>query len=124
MKLESLRAAKFLIFGLLATATDFGILSTLMMLGAPNFISKTAGYFVALGFTYLFVGRFVFESSKRLNPIKFLILYFSSGSANIVIFVGLYSADFGLVSAFVTPTASSAMVNFLGLRILVRRESP
>ena len=121
MKLESFRAAKFLIFGLVATAMDFGILSTSLMLGAPNFISKSAGYFVALGFTYLFVGRFVFESSKTLNPIKFLILYLSSGSANILIFVGFYGADFGLVVAFLIATASSAMVNFLGLRILVRR---
>jgi putative flippase GtrA len=116
---------RFLLFGLLAVSIDYAALSALVALSVDPVVAKAIGYIAALSFTMMFVIRFTFK--RALQPgenLKVLIIYFSTGIANVAVFQIMRTKDISISLSFLVALTVSSILNFISLRFIVQRRLP
>lgn len=121
MKVEIHRLLRFLLFGLLAVGIDYSTTIAAMSNNIDPIIAKVLGYLAALGFTILFVGRFVFREKSRVKPVFVGSSYLISGTANVLFFTFLRNEGMQTELAFLAATSLSAFLNYSALRFFISR---
>ena len=123
----------FLVVGLLAVVLDFGSYRGLLHVGKVDVeVAKAAGFLVGTLFAY-FANRFwTFGHAEHEagSVWRFVLLYASTLVANVLVnslmLAVLRDVTGALQLAFVSATAVSASLNFIGMKIFVfkRRSAP
>lgn len=120
----------FLVVGCSSVIIDFIVYSLLYVaFDMPVFAAKGVGFVAGAGFSYWANRRFTFVSQKahRKAAWPFIVLYSVTLGLNVVINGAtielLSSVPFVYLLAFVFATAVSTIVNYVGMKFVVFRQS-
>ncbi len=116
---------RFVIVGLLAMVLDLGTYRLALWIAIPVALAKSGGFATGTTFAYFVNRSWTFNVSRaRVDAfVRFAALYLGT----LIVNVGINASVLGMLGrgeiplalAFVAATATSATLNFIGLRFLV-----
>ncbi len=121
----------FLIIGSLTALIDFTSYQCLILLSLTTNLAKTLGFLTGTIFSYLANRLWTFNSKN--HPLKslwrFAILYSCTLGANVLINYAtlvflIKITPFATYIAFLVATATSAILNFIGMKFFVFKATP
>lgn len=111
---------RFIVVGSITVLIDLSVYY--FFLGITNInTSKTIGFLSGMVFAYYMNNSFTFKhfNMNLKNFIQFMFLYFISLCINLKINYELYELTQLILLAFIISTATSAMINYLGMKFWI-----
>ena len=120
----------FLLVGLLTVSIDLVSYRLLMWLGVSVSPAKATSFIIGTVFAYFANKQWTFDSAEggRKRFFGFALLYSTTLAINVLVnavvlhFLGV--EEFALAAGFLSATATSATLNFLGMKFLVFKKPP
>ncbi|WP_374591754.1 GtrA family protein [Aquabacterium sp.] len=119
----------FLLVGVTTVLVDYASYTLLGVCGAQLDVAKAAGFLIGTVFAYFANRHWTFGHREAASGsvVRFALLYGVTLAANVLVNAWflkvLAGQSWGRQGAFVVATGTSAVLNFLGMKFLVFRQS-